>query len=261
MRSIKHLAALALRTLQPGSACAALLLGLAAGPAAQAAIIPVNGSHLSDLLIPGNSVVIGNTEFSDFTFMTTSTGGALTPDPTTIALNPISTSSTVGLMFQGGVFRATGTQSVDANLSFDVTQVNTTQALSSAELSFTAGATGSGSVSILEVVSNGSQQLGGRSLVVVEAGDLSPVFSDQINFTGESTIHVTKDISILGTAFTTTNGPPFAQMSDFTQTFNFGDGPPTPEPASLGLMLIGGVGLAWYGRRRRGKVARTLVRA
>ena len=167
-------------------------------------------------------------------------------------ISAITSNGETGLFFQSGPFLTTGDQTVDAHLNFDVTALDPSNPLTSAELSYTAATAGGGSAAILEVVRDSANQQLGQQLVIEQQnlpnGGQSFVTMD---FAPQTTIQVSKDILLVGDAYAGVGPINVAAISDFSQVFD--TGPPAPEPASMMMAILGSSGLSWFGWRRKRK--------
>ncbi len=234
---------------------AALLTGLALCRAAPAGQVDLTNAHLSDLLVPGSFAIVGSERFDNFTWAATTSGGAVVPDPNNIKVSAVAGTDT-GLLFQSGPFLTIGSQTLDARLGFEVTTLDLNKKLTMAELSYTAATTGGGSASIAEVVRDLANNQLGQQLVIEQQNlpNGGKSFS-KITFAPQTSIQVSKDISLIGTAFVTNADINAAQMSDFSQIF---DPPPVPEPSGIvmGAIASGGVGWICWRRTRKRKQGR-----
>jgi hypothetical protein len=230
-------------------ALAAGAVWLAVGRPCQAAQVDLSNAHLNDLLVPGNFAIVGNERFDTFSWSVTQSGGALPPDPANIKVSAIVSGSDTGLFFQGGPFLTVGNQTIDANLTFDVTALDPTKKLTTADLMVTAGTAGGGSVSIAEVVRGTANNQLGQQLVIEQQNlpNGGQSFAE-MTFAPQTTIQISKDVLLVGHAFTGTGDADVAQMSDFRQVF---DPVSVPEPGGVALAAIGSGGVGRFGWRRR----------
>jgi PEP-CTERM motif len=174
----------------------------------------LTNAHLSDLLVPGNFAIVGNERFDTFSWSVTGSGGGILPDPANIKVSAILNGTDTGLFFQNGPFLTVGNQTLDAHLGFDVTALDSMKKLEQQNLP------------------NGGQSF------------------TSMTFAPQSTIQVSKDILLVGNAFTGTGPINVATMSDFSQIFN----PPVPEPSGIVMAALGSGGIGWFGwRRKRGR--------
>ncbi len=236
--------------------CALLALALLQTRASSAAQVSLSNAFLSDLLAPNAYAVVGTERFDNFTFMSTSSGGALQPNPSIIKVTGYTNGTAGGLVFQNGPFLAVNNQTMDGRLAFNVTELDPMKRITNAELNFTGATSGGGMNSILEVVRDSLNNQLGQGLVIQRQdfpnGGTS---SNTIAFAPQTTIQISKDISLLGTAFTGT-GANVAQISDFTQAF---DQTAVPEPSSIAMSAMGSGGLLWFGWRKRKRLKRAAL--
>ena len=143
------------------------------------------------------------------------------------------TSASPELEFQGGPFIALNTQFVDASLEFDVTELDPNQKLTTAELKYTGGTSGTGTTSITEDIDDMNNNLIGEGSYVVQQGFAGSANAGTIAFAGQQEIQVSKDIMLYGSALGDS-----ATLSDFTQTFN-ATTTPVPEPSSIVMAIFG----------------------
>jgi hypothetical protein len=205
----------------------------------------VTSATLDELLVPGSYITAEDAEFSNFQFTAAAFGaGVVTPSAANILVTA-PTSAIPELKFQGGPFLALNTQLVDASLQFDVTALDPMQKITSAELNFTGGTSGTGTTSITEDVDDMQDNLLGQRAYVVQQGFAGSSNAGTITFAGQQEVQISKDIFLNGAA-----SGDSATLSDFTQAFNT---QPVPEPSSIVMALFGGGGLIWFGWRRKTK--------
>ena len=221
----------------------------------------VTSATLSELLVPGSYITAEGAEFSNFQFTAAGFGaGAVTPSAADILITA-PTSTIPELKFQGGPFFALNTQLVDASLQFDVTELDAMQKITTAELNYTGGTSGTGTTSITEDVDDMSDNLLAQHAYVEQQGFAGSSNGGTLTFAGQQEVQISKDIFLNGAATGDS-----ATLSDFTQTFST-TGPPVPEPSSIVMALFGGGGLTWFGWRHKknqrssvGKVSTELIR-
>ncbi|HEX3999301.1 MAG TPA: PEP-CTERM sorting domain-containing protein [Pirellulales bacterium] len=207
----------------------------------------VTSAPVSDLLVPGSYAEADGVEFSNFSMTTAAFGaGVVLPTAADMVISAPN-SATPELKFQGGPFLALNNQFVDVSLQFDVTALDSNQKLTTAELRYTGGTSGTGSVVFSEDVDDMSNNLLGDGSFVLQQGFSGSSNAGTIAFAGQQEIQVSKDIELFGQATGDS-----ATLSDFTQTFNVTPAA-VPEPSSIAMAIFGSAGLGWFGWRRKGK--------
>ena len=208
-------------------------------PAISSSPQTVASAPLSDLLVSGSYIQVDSSEFNNFSFTGAAFGsGAITPSASDILITAPD-SSKAELEFTGGPFFAIAGQFVDANLKFDVTELNPAERLTSAAINYTGGTNGSGITSISEDVDDMNNNLIGEGTFAITQNSGSNIGT--INFPGQQEIQVSKDILVYGSA----GGD---NISDFTQDFGAS---PVPEPSSIAMALIASSGIGLVAWRKR----------
>ena len=214
-------------------------------PAISSSPQTVASAPLSDLLVPGSYIQADGAEFSNFSFNAAAFGtGVITPTAADVLITA-PTSASPKLEFTGGPFIALNTQFVDASLDFDVTELDPNQKLTTAELKYTGGTSGTGTTSITEDIDDTNDKLIGEGSYVVQQGYSGSANAGTINFAAQQEIQVSKDIMLYGGA-----SGDSATLSDFSQTFDASTAP-VPEPSSIAMAVFGATGLGWFGWRKR----------
>jgi hypothetical protein len=208
---------------------ASFAVGLLAlsGLNAQAGTIPLPSTLAA---LEGNSAIVGNLEFSNFSY--TATPAGTPPAASGVTVNDLTppVAGLTGLTFNAPFFAAAGT-TVDYAISYTVTVLSGTP-ITDAYLSVTGGNfVGTGSVDVGETLTTTK----GALITTLDASLGSPVAS--ASFGPYTTINVTKDILINGGS----NG---ATVSFVSQGFSTA----IPEPASMALLGIGLSGLLTFRR-------------
>ncbi len=203
------------------------------------AILPMaaqtaHATLLSALLVPGQSITVGDLTFSDFTYLG---GGDM---PTAGAINVVpSTSGDAGLLFQGAFVNMAGGVGFDAIFGYRVTALSG-MTITGAELAGNPSNTGLGSVALTEVF---TPQIG--TLGIFSRSPGATILTDSLAFGAPATSLTVQNALQAGA----NSGA--SMLSFFTPTFHV---VPTPEPASITLLGAGLAALAALGIKRRKSV-------
>jgi hypothetical protein len=197
----------------------------------------LSGANLGQWLGAGFTCTVGDKTFSNFTYTDTGGGGATPIAASEVVITTINQgASAIGFQFNAP-WNVGGLQSLDSAIGFTVAVTPPTggvfihdAALVQAGSSFSGG--GIGSVS--ENLSNNS-----NLLTVDRAGQVT--LSDAVTFSNTGSVNVLKDIAV------NANGGS-AAISLVTDTFSQTT---VPEPASLGILGLGLIGLGFTQLRRR----------
>ena len=213
---------------------ATIALGLVALSLAGSAA-PARAEFISELIRTGGTITVGDKLFSDFSYLAT---GDM---PTAAGVNVIGITDAdgnFGLRFQGGFVDLPGGGASDALIGFKVTVTDPNLFITDAHLAgnpSVLGGTGAISVTETFLPTNSNSMvigaIGGGSTVLTA----STVFATPVNV-----LFVQKDIL----AFAGTGLP---ALSFIDQTFSQS----VPEPSSVALLMIGGVGAFGVARRRK----------
>ncbi len=210
-----------------------ILAALTAGPGASAANC-VSGANLGQWLGGGFSCTIGDKTFSNFTYSASSGGQATPVAASAITITTINQgSNAIGFQFNAP-WVVSNTQSLDSLIGFTVavTGGGPAQIHDAAVVQGGTSFSGAGVASVSENLSNNVQLL-----TIDTAGQI--VLADSVAFSPIGSVNVTKDIAVRA------NGGS-ASISLVSDTFS-----QVPEPATLGLLGSGLIGLGLLRHRRR----------
>jgi hypothetical protein len=233
-----------MKTLMKASLALAAVVAMAAFSPSQASAFVTAQITVADLL-NGTTIRVGDKEFYGFhDYVSNGLFGASAVSASSIVVTPINNEEAgeLGLYFASASFFVTSGQEQDTHFEFFARVFDDPRLIADNTLHMTASATGTGRVSIAEVVNENGDNgttLASKLVYALSAGSNE---SDHKEFLYPAQIiHLSKDIALVGgqegTAF----------MSDFSQTFS-----QTPEPATLSLLALGG-GLALVRRRKMRK--------
>jgi len=227
----------------------AAVLGLVfAGPIARADIVDPS---LADLISTGGSITVGDKVFSQFSY----TGNSTAPTSANLFVGPIPPNGTdafgnFGLQFAGGASSPVTGGTTDFTIGYTVTNLGTTPLITDVHLT-----------SNLSIAGTPQTGAGGTIVETINAANVGVVaqINNSVTATSSSldsqasfnpagpyqSLRVTKDVQLVGTDVA------FANVSFIDQSFS----QVVPEPSSLLLMGLGGLGLMGYSWRRRQRVS------
>jgi hypothetical protein len=207
---------------------AAMVVALAA-PQARA------GLTLADLLVPGATLTCGDKTFSNFnSFTAFQSGGAHLPLASEIGVScHTDANGTVFIDFQSAVWSVGANQTQDTDFRYTVSNNHKPPlaSIKDASLRIVGGTIGDGTVTVSE---NDPTNLINMEATIPGSAMAHETFSPVTTI-----VDIAKDIALVGNTGS-------AAVSLVEQGFS-----QTPEPASMVLLVMGGIGLAGYGWRRR----------
>jgi hypothetical protein len=230
----------------------ALVLSLALAGSAFGAPACTSISSYAGLLAAEQGCEIGDKLFTDFLFGFGETGGASEVTAEDIGLHIVNQGdAAIGFDFINIPLFAGVGQTATISLGFNVTTLSGAPIITSNFLGFAAGTTGTGLATVKETFCVGGVRpcaAGGTSQSLqVAISPFATTVTDKKQFTGVTTIGVTKDIFVAGgTAGTGT----ISVVTNTVDQNGPGGDDTIPEPGTYALLGSGLVGLAFYGRRK-----------
>ncbi|HVU86225.1 MAG TPA: PEP-CTERM sorting domain-containing protein [Pirellulales bacterium] len=193
---------------------------------------------LSDLLVPGGSIQVGDLVFDNFSYLQT---GDM-PAATGITVSPFTAlNGDNGLQFQGAFTDLPGNQGSDALLTYRVTDVTLGNTIIGANLTGVPTVLGgSGTVSATESFLPGNVN---DTMSIFANSPGGSQLTTNLSFAGATSLNVQDSVL----AFAVDGSP---SLSFFTPTFHTTSAP-IPEPASITLVGMAVATLAWRRVRRR----------
>lgn len=191
----------------------------------------------------GFTCTSGNLLFSNFAYGGSASPAGLTIPASSITVNPQTMTGSEGFQFTSGW--SVGTQAGNINsfedslISFTISTVNHANSLNGLSLFFNGAFTGTGTSSVVENFCPGGQLLTCPNTGQIKVTNPPKAFSDQVFFSGVSTLQVSKDIIVASG----TNGT--ANISQVINTYQQG----VPEPMSYLLLGSGLLGLGLLRKR------------
>jgi hypothetical protein len=192
---------------------------------------------LSDYDAPGFSCTLGDLTYSDFNYIPTDSGGALSPPASGVTVTPITTGfgSDIGLEFTAAWLVASG-QTIDSSISYDVSTTNPV-GITDLFLYVVGGAGGDGVASVAEGSLTPPESL------YTEFASGTTINSASASFSPVGSLSLTKDIGLSGGS-----GPGGAHISDVYNLISEGTST-VPEPP-LAILCIGLLGLVPMARSK-----------
>jgi hypothetical protein len=217
---------------------------------------PTTGTELSTYLVSGFSCQVGDKIFSNFTYTSSSQGGALTIGASSVEVETLGSltgtdpaevsNANIGLQFSAGWTAMAGQES-DSVIGFTVTVVNGSNMLiKDTGLAQTSGVIGSSSLaSVAEEACTATPPAtctpGTISIMTFDDGTTDSAVVNDVTFSPSGSITVSKDITV-----TDSGSSGQAEISVVSDTFSQ---TAVPEPATM--LLVGGAlcGIALIRRR------------
>jgi len=236
------------RTWLLAAAAVAAVAGMLTAPARADIIILTPSFTLQQVMdMPGGLVVFDKT-FSNFTYRSTSQGGALAPTAEGISVIGIkvtfSDRTEYGLVFQGS-WSADGNKSADSFITFKV-EANAPFLISDNTLWMVGSGRNGGMASVTELATRTNPPESDGDVLAnkfVFSNDSNQHLVDHMTYPDAyKIVYVSKDIQVNGGTSQTGS----AAISVVYQTFS-----QVPEPATMALLALGG-GVILF-RRRRGR--------
>lgn len=200
-----------------------------------------------DVYISQGSCGINDQVYSAFAYVGTSNPPGFSIPAGSVQVTPITTPGNPGLQFSAGWLASTGSGVLEQDSLFEF-QVNSTSPIT--DLTLTIGGAsfiGTGEVVVAETACLGAilpACTGGQLITLTVFDDAAgQQLTDTVNFTGVNEISVEKDLTVAAG----TNG--LATVSVLTDQFSEGQAT-VPEPGTLSLMGLGGLGLLGFARRK-----------
>lgn|SRR5487761_39767 len=190
----------------------------------------------------GFSCVNGGDVFSNFTYSSISSGGAIAIPDSGVNVIPVDTTSLgPGFTFEAA-WSAGQNQTTDSLINFSINTGGPANISDASVIQTSSGIFDTGTVAVTEgLCLGGSSCQGGRTSILTVNSKGSVVLANQDIFSPTGQISASKDIALGGGA--AKDG--FASASAITDQFST-----VPEPASLSLFGIGLLGFAFLFRRQ-----------
>ena len=200
-----------------------------------------------DVYISQGSCGINDQVYSAFNYVGTSNPPGFSIPAGSVNVTPITTPGNPGLQFSAGWLASTGSGVLEQDSLFEFT-VNSASPIT--DLTLTIGGAsfiGTGEIVVAETACLGAllPACSGGQLITLTVFDDAEgqQLTDTVNFTGVSEVSVEKDLTVAAG----TNG--LATVSVLTDQFSEGQAT-VPEPGTLSLMGLGGLGLLGFARRK-----------
>lgn len=219
------------------SSCFALLFVLAGLPSFAAPLCPTASNYSTLIALGSGGCMINDLVFNNFTFTPSATGTGLLPvaSQMSFTLDNPGTSTSTGQTIWGFEFNPNlslvGIGSEDIQINYDITAP--VAEITSAHLLETAVTSGTSTATVAEGPDCGKTTLaGGCTFLPILGVTPGNPHQDVLGIGPFISLHIFKDMNVTSAS---ANG--IATLSNVRDSVD--ETPPVPEPATVGLMLVG----------------------